>query len=253
MVKSLSSNQKSASNLLANITNIVTNIVRTRMIMNKSSYPGILITFEGGEGGGKTTQTVRIKNRLLETDHPVLTLREPGGTNIAEQIREVVLSPDNKEIAFTTEVLLFQSARAQIYHEKVIPALKKGKVVLMDRSRDSSVVYQGIVRGFGKDLIQQLNNISTNNVYPDLTLLLDIDVKTGLKRREITGEINRLDLENKQFHQQVRQAYLDLAKECSQREDRQRWVVIDASQKIDAVEAEIWQHIQQKLSEKSSK
>ena len=123
---------------------------------------GILITLEGGEGGGKTTQIQLLKERLEADGKEVLTLIEPGGTEISEAIRELVLSPKYKGImGETTEVLLFQSARAQIYHQLVIPALKAGKVVIMDRSRDSSVVYQGMVRGFGKDLIEQLNDIST--------------------------------------------------------------------------------------------
>ena len=122
---------------------------------------GILITFEGGEGGGKTTQIVRLRDRLSKVGKDIVVLREPGGTTISEQIREVVLSAKNVGIAYTTEVLLFQAARAQIYREIVLPSLAAGKVVLMDRSRDSSVVYQGMVRGFGKEMIENLNAIST--------------------------------------------------------------------------------------------
>lgn len=204
---------------------------------------GLLITFEGGEGGGKTTQIVRLRDKLTKAGHDVIVLREPGGTVISEQIREVVLSAKNAGIAYTTEVLLFQAARAQIYREIVLPSLKAGKIVLIDRSRDSSVVYQGMVRGFGKDLIEQLNNISTKETYPDLTILLDISVEEGLQRRADSGTSNRLDMEDTDFHQKVRDAYLQLAKEDA----KQRWVVIDASKSIDEVDEEIWQKVSAKI------
>jgi dTMP kinase len=211
--------------------------------MAKHKYPGYLITFEGGEGGGKTTQSVRLRDKLTKAGQDVVILREPGGTVISEQIRDVVLSPDNTGMAFTTEVLLFQAARAQIYREIVIPSLKAGKVVLMDRSRDSSVVYQGMVRGFGKDLIDKLNDLSTKEIYPNLTILLDLSVQTGLKRREDSGKIDRLDMEDKEFHLKVRQAYLELAKE----DQTGRWVVIDAEKDIDKVAEDVWQTVKKRV------
>lgn len=208
-----------------------------------STHPGFLITLEGGEGAGKTTQIVRLRDRLTKAGFDVVVLREPGGTVISEQIREVVLSNKNVGMAFTTEVLLFQAARAQIYRELVIPSLDAGKVVLIDRSRDSSVVYQGIVRGFGRELIEQLNDISTKQIMPNVTLLLDLGVEQGLDRRAKTGEMNRLDMEAHDFHQKVRDAYLSLAKSDS----TGRWQLIDASQGIDAVESAIWQLVEPKL------
>lgn len=204
---------------------------------------GLLITFEGGEGGGKSTQIVRLRDRLLKEKKDVVVLREPGGTVISEQIREIVLSARNIGMAFTTEVLLFQAARAQIYREIVFPSLKAGKIILMDRSRDSSVVYQGMVRGFGKDLIEKLHEISTKNTYPDLTLLLDISVNNGLDRRNKSNKVDRLDMEGKSFHEKVRSAYLELAKI----NDRGRWVIIDAEKTIEEVEADIWKVVSQKL------
>ena len=204
---------------------------------------GYLITFEGGEGGGKTTQAVRLRDKLTKAGKDVVILREPGGTAISEQIREVVLSPKNVGMSFTTEVLLFQAARAQIYREIVLPSLKAGKVVLMDRSRDSSVVYQGMVRGFGKDLIEELNSLSTKETYPNLTFLLDLPVKLGLKRRHDSGKIDRLDMENKEFHKKVRNAYLELAKENKNK----RWQIIDATKDIEQVADAIWKKVKQKL------
>lgn len=204
---------------------------------------GFLITFEGGEGCGKSTQIVRLRDRLTKAGHDVVVLREPGGTVISEQIREIVLSSKNLGIAFTTEVLLFQAARAQIYREIVLPSLEAGKVVLMDRSRDSSVVYQGKVRGFGIELIEQLNDISTKNTKPNLTFLLDVAVEVGLSRRASTGEMNRLDMEAKGFHESVRQAYLELV----HADQSDRWVIIDAQQSIDKVAAAVWQVVEGKI------
>lgn len=204
---------------------------------------GILISLEGGEGVGKTTQIARLRERLTKAGKDVVSLREPGGTVVGEQVREVVLSSKNSgKVAFTTEVLLFQAARAQIYSEIVLPSLKAGKVVLMDRTRDSSVAYQGIVRKFGKDLIDQLNNISTQNTYPNLTFLLDAPAEIGLGRRSKTGSMDRIEMEATDFHQQVRNAYLQLAKE----DQSGRWVIIDASKTVENVEAVIWAEIQKR-------
>lgn len=205
-----------------------------------SKKKGTLITFEGGEGGGKTTQIVRLRDHFTQAGHDVVVLREPGGTVISEQIREVVLSSKNTGIAYTTEVLLFQAARAQIYREIVLPSLAAGKIVLMDRSRDSSVVYQGMVRGFGRELIDQLNNISTKDTYPDITFLLDVSAEIGLERRAQNGGENRIEMEAIEFHQKVRQAYLELAEGDSSG----RWVVIDASKPLEVVTKEIVDSVQ---------
>jgi dTMP kinase len=212
----------------------------------KKVQTGFLITFEGGEGGGKTTQIVQLREKLYQEGYDVVVLREPGGTMISEQIREVLLSTKNVGMAFTTEVLLFQAARAQIYRELVLPSLAAGKLVLMDRSRDSSVVYQGMVRGFGIDLIEQLNAISTKETYPDLTILLDVEVKTGLKRRANTDKMDRLDLEATEFHEKVRAAYLKLAQ--AKDDQSKRWVVIDANKSIEQVSQEVWKVVQKALT-----
>ena len=215
---------------------------------------GLLITLEGGEGGGKTTQIVRLKERLLKEGKDVIVLREPGGTVISEQIREVVLSSKNAGMAYTTEVLLFQAARAQIYREIVLPSLELGKVVIMDRSRDSSVVYQGMVRGFGVHLIEQLNDISTKKTYPNLTFLLDIPVEIGLQRRKDSGKIDRLDMEAKDFHQRVREAYLQLAREDREKNGKKaRWRTIDARPSLAEVEESIYQEVSKFLGKTSLK
>ena len=205
---------------------------------------GFLISFEGGEGSGKTVQIKRLRDHLTEKGFDVVVLREPGGTVISEQIRDVVLSAKNVGIAYTTEVLLFQAARAQLYRELVLPSLEAQKVVLMDRTRDSSVIYQGIVRGFGVDVIEQLNTISTKDTYPDLTFLLDVSVEIGLGRRAKTDKIDRLDMETREFHQKVRDAYLTLA----QKNDHKRWITIDAEQTIDQIADQVWKGVAKKLN-----
>lgn len=215
---------------------------------------GLLITLEGGEGAGKTTQVVRLRERLIQEGRDVIVLREPGGTAISEQIREVVLSNQNVGMAYTTEVLLFQAARAQIYREIVLPSLELGKIVVMDRSRDSSVVYQGMVRGFGVEVIEQLNDISTKKTYPDITFLLDTPVNIGLSRRHSTNEVNRLDHEATDFHQKVRQAYLKVAKaDKSKNGAYARWQIIDASEDVDQVDQKIWLTTQAFLAKRKTR
>ncbi len=200
---------------------------------------GFIISFEGGEGAGKTTQIVRLRDHLVKEGFDVVVVREPGGTVISEQIREVVLSSKNIGMAYTAEVLLFQAARAQVYRELVLPSLEAKKIVLMDRTRDSSVVYQGMVRKFGVDTIEELNKISTKDTYPDLTFLLDVDPKLGIERQLQAGGANRFEMENLAFHQEVREAYRYLAKQ----NDHARWELVDANQTLEAVEEVIWKKV----------
>lgn len=206
---------------------------------------GLLITLEGGEGVGKTTQVVRLKEHLIQAGRDVVVLREPGGTTISEQIREIVLSNKNVGMAYTTEVLLFQAARAQIYREIVLPSLELGKIVIMDRSRDSSVVYQGMVRGFGVEIVEQLNDISTKKTYPDITFLLDAPVEVGLGRRMSIDGANRIDYEATDFHEKVRRAYLEVAnKDIKTNSVHSRWQIIDASATTEKVQEQLWEKTQ---------
>ena len=207
--------------------------------MKAKKSKGLLISFEGGKGAGKTVQIKLLAKELRRQGQEVVITREPGGTTISEQIRQVVLSPKNVTMAFTTEVLLYQAARAQIYQELILPSLTAGKLVLCDRSRDSSVVYQGVARGFDEKLIEQLNDISTKNTYPDVVILLDLPVKTGLARRNGSKKIDRLDMEKKEFHEKVRKGYLKLAKRRSR-----NWIVIDGAKSIDQVHRDILSTLQ---------
>ena len=185
---------------------------------------GYLISFEGGEGAEKTVQIKRLGHSLSGQGFVVVVVREPGGTVISERIGDVVLYAKNIGLAYTTEVLLFQTARAQLYRELVLPSLEAQKVVLMDRTRDSSVVYQGMVRGFGVDVIEQLNNISTRETYPDLTFLLDVPVEIGLSRRAQTDKMDRLDMEPKNF---IKKCVMR-TRTCKEN-DHNRWVVVDGT------------------------
>lgn len=203
---------------------------------------GVFISLEGGEGGGKSTQIVRLREKLESIGKKVVITREPGGTAISEKIREIILDKANLGMAYSTEVLLFQAARAQVYRELIIPALEMGKWVIADRTGDSSVVYQGLVRDFGVDIIKDLNKLSTKNTLPKLTILLDVPVEIGLERRMGTEKNDRLDLESKNFHEKVRTGYLKIAKEESE-----RFVVIDASKSIDEVAKQIWDVVQKRL------
>ena len=202
------------------------------MVQQKKGY---LISFEGGEGGGKTTQVTKLAERMSKLGKSIITTREPGGTRISEQIREVVLDTQSTNMSMATEVLLFQAARAQIFAELIIPALSESKVILCDRGPYTSVIYQGIVRGFGAKMIEKLNDLSTQKTYPDLVFLLDVPVEIGLARRAQSGEINRLDNETKDFHEKARQAYLEIAKN----DKSGKWVIIDSMQNIEQVYTQI--------------
>lgn len=172
------------------------------------------ITFEGGEGSGKTTVIHALANYMASIGIDVMVTREPGGVRIAEEIRSLILNVDNTEMDGHTEVLLYASARRQHLIEKIIPALLEGKVVLCDRYVDSSIVYQGYARGIGTDEVIKINDFAIDNTYPDLTIYLDIRPEVGLARiaKRTSGNVlelpNRLDLENLSFHKKVRDGYL---------------------------------------------
>lgn len=203
---------------------------------------GFLISFEGGEGGGKTVQAKRLKRKLKRRGKKVILIREPGGPDISEQIREVLLDAENTEMTVTTEMLLFQAARAQLYEEEVLPDIKKGRIVISDRGRDSSLVYQGVVRGMGEKLVEKLNDVATKNTLPELTILLDVPVKIGKKRQENEEESDRMDLEEAGFRKKVRKAYLRLAKRHPN-----RLVVVDGSREKREVAKEVWEVVKNRL------
>lgn len=189
---------------------------------------GIFITFEGPEGAGKTT----ILNMLAEKFENVLLTREPGGIDIAEQIRNVILAKENTAMDARTEALLYAAARRQHLVEKVKPALEAGKMVLCDRFVDSSLAYQGYARGLGIDEVLSINEFAIVKMMPELTLFFDIEPELGLKRisKNKGREVNRLDLETLEFHRKVHEGYLLLLDRFSD-----RIVRIDASRSLEEV------------------
>jgi dTMP kinase len=202
----------------------------------------MFITFEGPEGSGKTTQIPQLEQFLLEAGYRVFCTREPGGTSIGDQVREVLLANRNTEMHPRSEILLFQASRAQLVEQEIKPRLARGEIVLCDRYADSTIAYQGY--GHGVDLGQLGNIVSfaTDGLKPDLTLLLDLDVKVGLSRRQKDGGVNRMDAFELAFHQRVRNGYLALVAA-----DPGRWLVIDAAQLPNQVQQALRTAIQARL------
>ncbi|PSL27103.1 dTMP kinase [Planomicrobium soli] len=191
-----------------------------------------LITLEGGEGAGKTSVSKQLVAFLEQQGHSVVSTREPGGIEISEQIRKVILDQDNVKMDSRTEALLYAAARRQHLVEKIIPALEAGKVVLCDRYIDSSLAYQGHARGIGMSEIFSINKFAIDKYMPDLTLYFDVQPEVGLARIERDGnrEVNRLDVESMKFHEAVREGYHMLIQQYPDRIQ-----VIDADNEIDLV------------------
>lgn len=195
----------------------------------------MFITLEGPEGSGKTSQIPALANFLRSKGYDVIITREPGGTAVGDQIREVLMNLKNVAIVPRTEILLFLAARAQLVEILIRPALEAGKVVLCDRFGDSTLAYQGYGHKTDLDTLRSLLNFSTGGLWPDLTLLLDVPVKAGLERKKDNGaEWNRLDAYAEAFHERVRQGYLALAKA-----EPDRWQIVDATKNKDQVQEEI--------------
>ncbi len=204
---------------------------------------GKFITFEGPEGSGKSTQLRMLAARLREAGRKVFETAEPGGTPIGMQIRRVLLDQQNREMCPTTELLLMFACRAQNVEQWILPALGEGQIVLSDRFTDSSLVYQGIARGLGSEVVYELDRIACRGLIPDLTIVIDIDTETGLKRaharnRRTQDVETRLDEQTVGFHRKVREAYRQLASDESNRVK-----LIDGSRDQDSVAEQVWQTV----------
>jgi dTMP kinase len=202
----------------------------------------LFITFEGPDGSGKTTQARLLVEYLQARGYPVIYTREPGGTEISEQIRQVILSTRNKAMQSQAEVLLFSAARAQIVAELIRPALVAGKIVICDRYADSTMAYQGYGLGLDLDALRAITRFATGGLVPALTFYVDVPAEIGLARRH-RGETNRLDQKDVAYHTRVRIGYLELAKA-----EPQRYIVIDGTRTIDAVQQEIRARMLQELN-----
>ena len=204
----------------------------------------MFITIEGPEGSGKSSVTKKVAERLEKEGYDIVFTREPGGTDISEQIRNIILDKSNTKMDPMTEAMLYAASRRQHLVEKVWPLSNEGKIVISDRYLDSSLAYQGGARGLGIDNILQLNNFATEGSFPDLTLLFDIDPRIGLKRiaANANREVNRLDLEKIEFHDSVRKTFLSLANRF-----KDRYVIIDASKSFDEVVEDTYIAIKNRL------
>ena len=203
----------------------------------------MFITLEGPEGSGKSSQVGPLAEFLRQGGREVLTTREPGGTQISDQVRAVLMRMDNTSMHPRTEILLFLAARAQLVEEVIRPALQRGKIVLSDRYADSTLAYQGYGHGTNLDRLRSLLEFTTGGLKPDLTLLLDVDVEKGLGRKRRGNEWNRLDDYDVAFHQRVRQGYLILAGA-----EPERWAIIDANQPAESVQECLRQVVTRRLS-----
>lgn len=206
----------------------------------------MFITLEGPEGSGKTSHLPHLVEFLRARGSQVFPTREPGGTSIGEQIREVLHSLKNAEMNARTETLLYQAARAQFVEQVLRPRLAAGEIVISDRYADSTIAYQGYGHQQDLEQVRALVKYATGGLVPDLTILLDVDVRVGLERgaqrHARGGEWNRLDAYQLEFHQRVREGYLQMVKQ-----EPQRWVVVDASQAWNEVQKQLRAVILQKL------
>jgi len=195
----------------------------------------VFITLEGPDGSGKTTQAHLLAEWLRERGHEVVMTREPGGTDVGDQIRTVLHDPDNTAMDARTEILLYSASRAQHVAQRIRPALATGAIVVSDRYADSTLAYQGYGRGLDLEALRTITAFATGDLTPDLTLYLDIVPQEGLQRRRMGGgEWNRMDAQALEFYQRVRAGYLELAKQ-----EPERWVMIDAARSAEEVQTEI--------------
>ena len=207
------------------------------------------ITFEGSEGCGKSTQVRRLTKRLEKSGVPFLVTREPGGTPIGESIRELLqFAPQSAAMTPETELLLFESSRAQLVREVIKPALKNGHCVIADRFFDSTTVYQGVARKLDQKFVQQLNTFAVGDCVPDVTFVLDVDLKIARARMKGPRRPDRMEMQPDEFYENVIAAYRDLANAESK-----RVVLIDGAKSANAIEAEIWKILSSRFPELVSK
>lgn len=203
---------------------------------------GLLITFEGLDGCGKTTQISELIKNLVKNDIPHQLFREPGGTKIGENIREILLDKTNMEMSEVAELLLYSASRNQLSIQKIRPALQQKKIVICDRFYDSTTAYQGYARKLNLDFIQRLNLVAADNLIPDITFLLDITLEERNQRLS-NKNLDRLEQEADDFHRRVRHGFLRLAEK-----NNKRFFIIDGSQTIDLIKDQIWTIFREKYT-----
>jgi dTMP kinase len=211
----------------------------------KKNSTGKLISFEGSEGSGKSTQIARLAEHFQQSAREVITTREPGGTEIGEQIRNIIVhNSRGDEMCAETELLLFAAARAQVVREVIAPALMRGVIVLSDRFLDSSTVYQGIGRNLAADPVAQINRFAVGNVMPDLTVVIDVPTEVSLARlKQRASDLpDRMERENLEFYTKIREGYLVLAQGMPE-----RFILVDGTKTQDAIAKKIWSEVQTRL------
>lgn len=207
----------------------------------------LFITFEGPDGSGKSTQIQLLADFLHHRGYEVLCTREPGGTSIGDQIRQVLHDVANTEMAARAEILLYSASRAQLVEQVILPQLAKGGVVLCDRYADSTYAYQGYGRQLDLDILRLITRFATQKLQPNLTIYLDVDVAEGLRRKMVAnasgkGEFNRMDRLAVEFHQRVRAGYLEMAQN-----EPERWLTVDASAPVEEIHGVVCQRLKQVL------
>lgn len=215
-------------------------------MVSKSRSAGRLISFEGSEGSGKSTQIARLASRLQQSGREVVATREPGGTELGEQVRNIIVhNSRGDEMCPETELLLFAAARAQVVREVIAPALLRGAVVLSDRFLDSTTVYQGIARNLAPGPVNEINRFAVGDVMPHLTIVIDVPTEVSLARlKQRASDLpDRMERENVSFYEKVRAGYLLLAKEWPE-----RVVVVDGTKTPEALEKKIWSEVEKRLA-----
>ena len=214
--------------------------------LTAGNHRGILISFEGSEGSGKSTQIAHLAEQLQAAGHEVVSTREPGGTEIGEQVRNLIVhNSRGDEMCAETELLLFAAARAQLVRELIAPNLIKGVFVLCDRYIDSSTVYQGVARNLSLDPVQQINKFAVGNILPDLTIVIDVPTEVSLARihQRASDLPNRMERENIDFYKKVRDGYLLLARSLPK-----RFFVVNGTLPEDKVRRLIWAEVKKRIA-----
>lgn len=210
---------------------------------------GLFITFEGPDGAGKTTQLKMLASALQQEGYDIMTTREPGGTAISDQIRAILLNPDHREMTDQAEVLLYAASRAQHVHERILPALEQGRIVLCDRFIDASIAYQALGLGIDAEIVRSINQYASSGLKPHRTYLLDVPVEVSRERllaratQSARSDLDRIEQKEQAYHRKVREGFLQIA-----REDEGRVCVIQANRSADEIAHDIWTDCQALLT-----
>jgi len=214
--------------------------------MTDTDSIGLFLTFEGIDGSGKSTQANALLRRVQDEGYKAVLFREPGGTRISEQIRQILLSTKHSEMDSLTEVMLYSAARAQLTVEMILPGLMENDIVICDRYFDSTTAYQGYGRGIDLDFVDALVKEAAKKLWPDLTFLVEVDAELAEIRSGTMGRLDRLEMETKEFKNRVIEGFREIAKR-----DPDRIIILDGKEKVETLTEKAWQHVSTKLTAKS--